>query len=198
MQSFEILGRQMPKCPPPWLRAWFVWYRSEDPKLFHVVSYSSNELGLVDDWANTFSRLYILKRLCFFCKFSQNGMLSRRNNKTFCNCCMNSKFWVFGSVLFRFCSVSEKFFNRSRRLSLALIWKVTLEIQLFYALSSFFFSSVLKMLGWGWKRILYCRYRSERWSHPANKNTFPILFEADMQIMGTVNKFSHVLRWLAI
>jgi len=25
-------------------------------------------------------------------------------------------------------------------------------------------------------------------------NTFPILFEADMQIMGTVTKFSHVLR----
>jgi len=36
-------------------------------------------------------------------------MLSRRNNKAFNNCCMNSKFWVVGSVVFRFCSVSDKF-----------------------------------------------------------------------------------------
>jgi len=39
-------------------------------------------------------------------------MLSERNNKVFYNCCMNSKFLVFGSVAFRFCNVSDKFFNR--------------------------------------------------------------------------------------
>ena len=76
------------------------------------------------NWASAFSQLYILKRHCFFCKLSQNRMFSRRNNKAFYNYCMNSKFWVFGSVVFRFCSVSDKFFNRWRPPPLALIWKI--------------------------------------------------------------------------
>ena len=79
--------------------------------LFHVVSYSSNELSLVDDWASTFSQLHLLKRHCFFCTLSQNRMLSRRNSKAFYSSYINSKFCAFGSVVLLSCSVSDKFFS---------------------------------------------------------------------------------------
>jgi len=79
---------EMPKFPPPSL----------------IISCCQLQLEWTElGWwlASTFSQLCILKRHCF-CKLSQNRMLSRRKNKAFYNCCMNSKFWVFGSAVFRF------------------------------------------------------------------------------------------------
>lgn len=68
--------------------------------LFHVVSYSSNELIQADNWSSTSSQLYSFERNCFY-KLIQSKMLSRRKNmafNTFVYTVSICKFLSFGSV----------------------------------------------------------------------------------------------------
>jgi len=65
----KFWGDQMTKCPPDCAPALFDTVVKSRNCLM-LPAYSSIELNLVDDWASTFSQLYILKQHCFFGKLS--------------------------------------------------------------------------------------------------------------------------------
>ena len=175
-----------------------VWCRSEEP-FFHVVSNRPNKLSLIDYWVFPSLNFTSWNDIAFSARWAKmecSPEEATRLSIRFVN--IVSKVWAFGSVVFRFCSVSDKFFNslKTSAISAKLLtkfWWYSSKSGLFCTLSRFVIWSFLKILRQSWKRMPNCWYCPESWSDPANSKHLSDSFESHVQIMRTSLFFTSFL-----